>query len=257
MINITRLLSFSDIVSDLGGRAFTLSAVVGKLAELQEDAVREKVAFDILARVRLLTGFLETLKTNRQLTPDTLIDEDFSDLIKMNAAILAFAISDISVKENVEMLQSFLIKLVRSKKYDVSKLKQDCQIIMGDNSELEYRERLMKELVSTPIPYNDVLPLYEGFPELFTYLDAGSTDVMSAAVTADIKSINIYDVIEVIYGICQRRALSEYVQSGSPNAAINVYSVQFSRVLEFVDVDLEQYLDRATDSLISIEEVMV
>lgn len=257
MIDTTRLLSFSDIIPNLGGRTFTLSAVVGKLAEFREDTVREKVAFDILARVRLLTSFLEELKTNRQLTPDTLMDEDFSDLTKMNATVLAFTISDISIKENVEMLQSFLIKLVRSKKYDVSKLKQDCQIIMGDNSELGYHERLMKELMSTSIQYSDVLPLYEGFPKLFTHLDVCSTDVMSAAVIADIKSINIYDVIEVIYDICQRRALSEYVQSGSPDAAINIYSAQFNRVLEFVDVDLEQYLDRATDSLISIEEVMV
>lgn len=252
-----QLMSFSDIVFGVGCQQFSMSLLLQKAATVKDDAKREGYAFKILERRKLLTSFMEDLQNacNRSISDISI--PDLKDVSIANACITSLTICNLSEKQNVELFKSFIIKIVQCGYYDVTKIKQECSILLGDQKDLSFDDEVLYRMLQKTIPYNDLIELYKKEPSLFSFVFPEDAKRMIQAIKVELSLIEIEQIVEIIYETCKKRALSALVQSKDADNALQIYVNCFNRILEFEEFDVEKYVDKASDSLVSLEGVII
>lgn len=253
MIDTSELLSFSGIVSELGDSEFNLSRSAGNINLINEDVKREEYAYSILKRYKMLTGLKSALST----CDEQFDSNSFDSLADVNAKLFALAISKLSDENKMNSMKMYLIDLMHSKKYDTSKIKSDCQILMSADTPQSLTDDIMKRALLSEMNLTDLTRVFERHPELFTKIGLDDCARISAQIDQQINDVNIKQVLDAIFAVCKKRALSVFITTRDDDAAIKIYTDCFDKILSYVKTDITEYIEKASDSLVEIEEVVL
>lgn len=252
-----QLMSFSDLVFAMGCQQFNMALLLQKLQKMTDDARREALALEILKRRKLLRSFKDDLQNAKAHSITEIAKSDLRDIEVANACVTALAICDISQEKNLKILKDFIIKIVQSNYYDVTKLKKDCQVILSENTELSFQNDAIVRMMHKSISYNDLIMLYEKAPSWFKFVFRENAESMMQAISIDLSLIEIDQLIAIIFETCKKRALSVFVKSKDADSALQVYIDCFKQILDYEEFDIDKYVDLASDSLINLEGVIM
>lgn len=256
MIDSSRFLTPYDVISVLGGQGFDPSVLLSIIQTVTDDAERESSAFSILDRRKQLNQLMAVLNDCLSNERICLTPEQLHSLASVNSAVVSFMIS--GIKNHMQDFQSFVLYIVKNKLYDFEKLKYDVQAILSNDSSqfTQFDQLVLFNCVQSSMTVNDVLPLFSQVPEMFSMIYKDKAHDLIAEVNAELMSIELDDVIKIIFESTKKRALSAFIKDRNVSAALDIYTESFDKLLGYGTFDIDTYLDKACDSLVDLEEVI-
>lgn len=257
MIDLSNLISFESVVNEFGSQAFNMASVLDRINDIVEnDSKQEIYAIKTLDRYKLITDFRDFLKSECVSDTPDLETDDFFNVERLNAVIVAFAVSDLSKEDNLEAYKNFIMKLVKSKKYDCTKLKTDCSLLLGDDTELDFHLALVKRTLKSELSYTDLIPLFLQNRRMMRLLCRHDAEMFISEIEKDLSEFDVKSLLDIVYNISKKKALSEFVQTKDRRTTLQIFKTCFAQLLEYGDFDIYAYVDDACDSIASLEEVI-
>lgn len=256
MIDVTSFLTPYDIFSTLGSQGFDTSTLLTLLHSVTDDAERESSAFLILERRRKLHKLKKHLESCSNNEKINLTQEQLHDVKIVNGALVSFMVSGIN--EHLQDFQMLILSLVKNKMYDFVRLKEDVQAILcNDISQLtEFRQLVLFNFVQESVTVSDILPLFELANDAFSMVYKEKAQDLIAETNAELMSVELDDILQIIFDTTKKKALSVFVHDRSTDAALRIYIDCFDRLLNYEIFDVDKYIDKACNSLIDLEEVI-
>lgn len=251
------LTSFTDVALELGGQQINMSTLLKKAKDSEDDALREKQAFTILEHRKLLHDFKKALDTNKDNELASVPEKDLNNLDVANSGIVALAALNLSEDKNITALKGFTMKLIHSKFYDTTKIKQDCTILLSDQVELTLQSAIAIQILRSSLNWNDFISLYAKMPNWFQFIDSSTTQKWSESISIELDLITVTELVDIIFDTCKKKALSSFVHDHNVNETLNIYIECFEKILSYELFDVDPYLDKASKSLVDLEEVIL
>ena len=113
------------------------------------------------------------------------------------------------------------------------------------------------QILRSSLNWNDFISLYAKVPNWFQFIDSSTAQKWSESISIELDLITVTELVDIIFDTCKKKALSSFVHDHNVNETLNVYIECFEKILSYELFDVDPYLDKASKSLVDLEEVIL
>lgn len=256
MIDLDSFLTPLDILFELGGQSCSTQNMLRQALDCKDDCRRESIIYEILTRRKLLYDFISFMSDCKGNDTINFSDTDLQDIHYSNQIVTAFVTCGIE-NHRTEFL-TYVTMIIKNKLFDYEALKKDVHFILEEpNYETSsFQQCLLHEAMKSQLHFVDILSAFSKYRSLFSKVCSNQAQMWIEEATSELVSIQIDDIIKILYEITKKRALSKFAESRDVSSALEIYTKCFLKILDYEMFDYEKYLDLASESLISLGEVI-